>query len=73
MKVINQVKFALENMEKIVLSCESDCSLGHLYDFSVALHSYVCQAMKEASEKQVFQPDTEMQEKKKEEQGEQDG
>jgi hypothetical protein len=50
MKLDNQVVLKLEELNKCHLTCDADCPLGQLYDFSCALQSFVMQKMKEAEE-----------------------
>lgn len=50
MKVVNKVELKIEGMDKCFLSCDSDTSLGSLYDFSCALQSFLIQKIKDAEE-----------------------
>lgn len=50
MKIVNQVKLELEKFEKCALICDSDCPLGHLYDYSCSLQAFIVKKMNEAEE-----------------------
>jgi hypothetical protein len=50
MKVYNKVELQIEGFEKCKFLVDSDCPLGHLYDYSCALHAFIVGKIKEADE-----------------------
>ena len=48
MNIINKVELVLEGFDKCSASCDADCALGILYDYSCALQAFIMQKMKDA-------------------------
>lgn len=48
MEVKNKLEIRMPSCEKCALICDPDCSLGQLYDYACALHSFLRLKMKEA-------------------------
>ena len=55
MKISAKTEIKLEGQDKCICICDSDCSLGQLYDFSCAFHSLIVQKMKEVEEQKSQQ------------------
>ena len=55
MEVKNKVELKIENFEKCCLILDTDCPLGHLYDYTCILQSYVLKKMKELEVKKEDQ------------------
>ena len=53
MKVVNKIEIKLENFEKCCVICDTDCSLGQLYDFSCSLQAFIIEKMNACNESQV--------------------
>jgi hypothetical protein len=50
MQVKTKLELTLEKYEKCFAICDSDCSLGELYDFACSFQFFVMEKMKEAEE-----------------------
>ena len=61
MKVVNRVEIKLENFDKCHVTCDADCPLGQLYDYSCAFKAFISQKIQESeaqakSEDKVEEP-----------------
>ena len=46
----NKLELRLDACDKCSIICDTDCSLGQLYDYSCALTAFIMQKMKEAED-----------------------
>lgn len=51
MNIKNKIELQIDGFEKCHLSCEMDCSLSTIFDYSCILQNYVLMKMNEEAEK----------------------
>lgn len=55
MKIVTKSELKIDGFDKCSLICDSDCPLGHLYDYVSNLKSFVVDKMKEVEKAQKAQ------------------